>query len=235
MMMETGDFCVYCGGRDDLTDDHVPPECIFPKPRPANLVKVRGCKSCNCGASKDDEHFRMMLCMSEEVGESTEAQKHWPVILRALRRPQASGMKTALLRSMHPVGVMTPGGLFLGTQVGFNVSLERIFRVVKRIVRGLYFKERGQRLPEGYDVLVHCDDTLISMPSAGLEHLHQRVLLPLAATDPKIIAAGVFFYRYLAAEDNPAASAWALTFYERKSFLATVGPAMAAVPGAPTR
>src|SRR4051812_42325353 len=74
-MMKVGvdDFCVYCGATEDLTDDHVPPECIFPKGRRTGLVKVRACRRCNGGASKDDEYFRMMLCMSEEAGESPEA------------------------------------------------------------------------------------------------------------------------------------------------------------------
>ena len=60
------DFCVYCGGTDDLTDDHVPPKTIFPKPRPSGLITVRSCKKCNCGSSRDDEHFRMMLCLRHD-------------------------------------------------------------------------------------------------------------------------------------------------------------------------
>jgi hypothetical protein len=48
--------------------------------------------------------------------------------------------------------------------------------------------------------------------------------LPLAERPATIIAPGAFFYRFMLDEDNPAASAWALTFYERKTFLAITGP-----------
>jgi hypothetical protein len=166
----------------------------------------------------------MMLCLSQDVGESPEAQKNWAPIFRSLRRPQAQGMTNALLRSVRPVQAMTWGGVHLGTRMGFKVDLARINRVIARTVRGLYFKETGRRLPDDFEVGVHCDDTLIAESPANLEKLRQTIILPLAAVPPKIIAPGVFFYRFLLAEDNPAASAWALTFYERRSFLALTGP-----------
>jgi hypothetical protein len=223
--MSITDFCVYCGATEDLTDDHVPPECIFPKPRPAGLITVRACKSCNASASKDDEYFRMMLCMSEDVGESSEARKNLPVIVRSLERPAAAGMKAALFRNTSRVAVMTQGGLYLGHRLAYNVTLERICRVVGRTVRGLYFREMGRRLPKGYDVQVHCDDTLRATPQDALAELHATILLPLSSVEPKVVVPGVFEYRFKAAQDNEAISAWALTFYERKPFLALVGPA----------
>jgi hypothetical protein len=218
------DVCVYCGSPDNLTTDHVPPDNIFPSPKPSCLITVRACKTCNSGASKDDEHFRMMLCLSQDVGDSPEAQKNWPSIFRSLRRPEARGMTKALLESIRPVQAITGGGIHLGMRMGLKVNLERINRVVERTVRGLYFSERKQRLPAGYGVLVHCDETLKRLPPDCLEQLQQTVILPLAAVEPKIVAPGVFFYRLMMAEDNPAASAWALTFYERRSFLAITGP-----------
>jgi hypothetical protein len=105
------------------------------------------------------------------------------------------------------------------------VDLERIFRVVNRTVRGLHFKESGHRLEDGYEVTVHSNDTLLAIAPKVLEQLHQTILLPLAAIEPKIIAPGVFFYRFLVAADNPSVAAWALTFYDRKTFLAIVAPA----------
>jgi hypothetical protein len=230
---EARDFCVYCGGVDDLTDDHVPPQGIFPKPRPpGGLVKVRACRACNGGASKDDEYFRLMLCLSQDVGESPEAQKHWEPILKSLTREQARGMASALFRSIHPVQAMTWGGVHLGPKIGFDVDLERISRVIERTVRGLHFHELNRRPAEGSDVLVHCDETLIRLPPQALGNARQKIILPLAGVEPKVVAPGVFSYRFLVAQDKPAASAWALTFYERKSFLAIVTPVDA--PASPT-
>jgi hypothetical protein len=221
---EFEDFCVYCGSVESLEDDHVPPKGIFPKPRPNSLITVRACKSCNHRASKDDEYFRMMLCLSQDVGESPEAQKNWAAVFRSLERPEAQGMTKAFLGRIHPVQAMTWSGIHLGKKIGFDVDLERINRVIARTVRGLYFHEWKQRLPEGYDVAVHCDETLIRLPPDISAEFQRMVILPMASVEPKIIAPGVFFYRFLVAEDSPLASAWCMTFYERKTFLAITGP-----------
>ena len=222
---EFADFCVYCGSveKDNLSDDHVPPESVFPKPRPGGLITVRACKTCNGGASKDDEYFRMMLCLSQDAGDSTEAQKNWAPILRSLERPQAQGMKKALLESIRPVQAMTWSGIHLGVKMGFHIEFDRISRVIERTVRGLYFNEQKRRLPDGHDVVVYCDENLIRLPPDSLATFHQTINLPLAAVAPKVIAPGVFHYRFLIAEGGPA-SAWALTFYERKTFLAITAP-----------
>src|SRR5262249_35122829 len=122
-----------------------------------------------------DEHFRMMLCLSQDVGESPEAQKHWEAIFRSLQRPQARGMTTALLGSVGPVQAMTWGGIHVGTRLAFKVDLERINRVISRTVRGLYFKEMGRRLPEDVDVSVLCDETLIRQSREYQERMKEKV------------------------------------------------------------
>lgn len=220
---ETEISCVYCGSMDNLGKDHVPPKGIFPPPRPDGLITVRACRACNGGASQDDEYLRTMLCLSQNVGESSEAQKNWTQIFRSLARPQARGMTNAFLQSMHPVQAKTWSGIYLGTMMGFSVNMERINRVIERTVRGLYFHEWKRRLPEDHIVDVFCADTLIGLPPENLTHFQQTIILPLASVDPKIIAPGVFSYRFLVAADGPA-SAWALTFYDRKTFLAITTP-----------
>jgi hypothetical protein len=60
--MKQEPFCVYCGATENLTEDHVPPQCLFPKPRP-RLIKVPACKACHAPTSKDDEYFRMGVCI----------------------------------------------------------------------------------------------------------------------------------------------------------------------------
>src|SRR5471030_1318304 len=89
-------FCVYCGATDDLSDDHIPPKNLFPKPRPLNLITVLACRvKCNGSASMDDEYFRHCLCMSEKVGRNPEAAKNRPAIFRSLENPKAPGLKKA--------------------------------------------------------------------------------------------------------------------------------------------
>lgn len=58
--------CVYCGVIGPITDDDIPPKCLFKKPRPA-LVKVPSCPPCNNSVSDDDENFRTMLALRHDL------------------------------------------------------------------------------------------------------------------------------------------------------------------------
>lgn len=59
------EFCALCAG-EACTEDHVPPQNLYPKPRRPNLQlhTVPACKSCNNGASTDDEELNMIVGVS---------------------------------------------------------------------------------------------------------------------------------------------------------------------------
>ena len=59
--------CTYCGKPKPETTNHIPPACLFPSPRPSDLITVPCCLDCNGGASKDDEYFRMMMVMRRDA------------------------------------------------------------------------------------------------------------------------------------------------------------------------
>lgn len=61
-------ICVYCGRPEGGTDDHIPPENLFGKPRPPDLIKVPACLTCNRSCSKDDEYFRLKVGLNQDVG-----------------------------------------------------------------------------------------------------------------------------------------------------------------------
>jgi len=48
-----------------VTDDHLPPRNIFPKPQPNNvdLITVPACSKCNEGSSRDDEEFKLYISL----------------------------------------------------------------------------------------------------------------------------------------------------------------------------
>jgi hypothetical protein len=224
VMTSASENCLYCGVVGDLTDDHVPPENLFPKPRPGNLVEVRACLACNGGASKDDEYFRQCLCLAEQTRGHDEATKNHAPVLRALNREQAPGLRASFLQSLRRVPEHTPGGLYLGHRLAFEVDLARLFRVVERTVKGLYFRETGQRLPDGYDVRVHSDETLATLDPRDLEEDTRNVIAPLQRLEPKVIGNDVFAYRHWIAPEDARISVWLLTFYRDISFLAITGP-----------
>ena len=62
-------WCYLCRATENLTRDHVPPENLFPKPKPSNLITVPCCKTCNEGFSKLDEQFRAFVSSAANVTE----------------------------------------------------------------------------------------------------------------------------------------------------------------------
>lgn len=53
--------CYLCGTKENLTRDHIPPENLFPKPKPNNLVTVACCNNCNSELKLIDESFRVFV------------------------------------------------------------------------------------------------------------------------------------------------------------------------------
>jgi hypothetical protein len=216
--------CTYCGSGENLTDDHVPPKNVFPKPRPSDLVTVPACKKCNEDISEDEEYFRLKLCLSEQVGNSPDARKNREVILRSLKRPEATGFKQSFLSDIRSIWHRTPAGIYRGKRLAFEVDLHRIFRVVEKSVRGLFFHETGNRLHPSYMVNIHSNETLEECSAELLEELKQTIRIPLAQLSPRIIGNGVFSYRCHITKEDPFFSVWSLTFYEQVSFLCLTGP-----------
>jgi len=210
--------CTYCGKLNPETVDHIPPVCLFPKPRPSDLVTVPCCFSCNKGSSKDDEYFKLTFVIRQDVGDQPAGQKLLSSTLRGLENPRKRGMLRALIRNMGRNAVHSPSGLYLGISPTFNVDLERLGRVTNRIVRGLFYKEFDRRLPESHDVQ--------SFAESGLRHLNVDLLTTvrsmagiLKSGPPRMIGDGIFEYWYQATAEDSNTSVWLLRFFASESFL----------------
>jgi len=84
--------CVYCGQTElKLTRDHVPPKCLFQRPRP-KLITVPACHACNDAFKLDDEYFRAAVCI-EAAYFNSSATELW-------QRTVAPGMGTGLRKSL---------------------------------------------------------------------------------------------------------------------------------------
>ncbi len=105
-----------------------------------------------------------------------------------------------------------------------NVDLERIFRVVRRTIRGILYFETGHQLEDGFELDVHCNETLADQPFDVLQDLKSMIFEPLACIEPKTIGAGIFSYRYWICPENKNLSVWALVYYEGLAFFGISGP-----------
>ncbi len=214
--------CIYCGSGPPLEDDHIPPKNLFARPRPSNLITVPACSNCNRQASKDDEYFRLVLTLRQDVSEHPDIAALLPNVIRSLKKPRKVGFRGALLKSLRNVPLATPGGIYLGQVGGYNVDLARLDRVASRIIRGLVYHELGIRLDEDYDVAVYSEDGLAHNDLPTLAELRKTILEPLSIRPAKMIGNDVFEYRYSLTDRSDASSAWLLVFYGRIRFLGLV-------------
>lgn len=216
-------LCVHCNRVEAVTVDHVPPACLFPSPRPNNLVTVPSCEGCNRGASKDDEYFRMTLVMRRDVPDNPDTQRLLDAVHRSFAKPQKRGMVQALLQNVRQVHLRSPAGLYLGLDWAYDVDLERLGRVTNRIVKGLYYREFGQALPPECGVR--------SFAGSGLRGINndmrarvQQTVQALLQKPRKTISSAIFEYWYDATHEDPFISAWLFRFFQRESFLCLTAP-----------
>ena len=146
-------FCTLCGKRRKLTDDHIPPRCLFPKGSRQNLITVKACNRCNMRTSSDDEYLRLILASNKDSAACAQVQALLPTITRSLTRPEARRFANAFLSTIQNVDIVTRGGVYLYTAKGFSVDQPRLERIITKMVRGLFFKEFGRRLPSSHEVM----------------------------------------------------------------------------------
>ncbi|CAG1770649.1 hypothetical protein BAC3_01229 [uncultured bacterium] len=215
------DMCAYCGSRDNLDSDHVPPKNLFLKPRPTNIITVPACPVCHSGTSKDDEYFRLKLCLRSNASEHPKAKAIWNSIFRSLNRKEATGLRSSFLSDIRRVRLHTQAGLYIGSTLAHDVDVNRIRRVVERTVRGLYFAESCNPLGLSNEVSIYTNEDI---SADKLDELNQTILTPLAAVAPKVIGDNVFLYRFHIENENPVYSVWGLSFYAKVPFLCFTGP-----------
>ncbi len=154
-----------------------------------------------------------------------------PAVYRGLGKSRKRGMFHGLLRSMRSVSVKTPAGLYVGSAEAYDVDLERLGRVADRIVKGLYFKEFGTRLPSTHGVRSFAESGLTEIDSDMRSTVGQTVAA-LMSKPPRVIGEGVFEYWFQARPEDPATTAWLMRFYAVESFFCITAPHSASPAGA---
>ena len=203
--------CVYCGASQAGTLDHVPPSCLFPSPRPSDLITVPSCRSCNLGASLDDEYFKAVVVMNSEFGTSSAVRRLRPSVERSFQR---SGFVQGLLKraSEEDQAQRRNRG-----SAAYEVDSARLALTVRRIVLGLYYHHTGHCLAPNAAVRV----------CLGRDPSHS-----VAADWPagewnsgtSISQADVFAYRFRLKAPH-CVSFWTLRFFESLYFGCLTAPA----------
>lgn len=207
-------ICTYCGRNTILTKDHVPPNNLFISGT-LGRIKVPACEPCNNSYKRDDEYFRLAITSGHEPHEPRS-----DVTLEAISKlaaPEKTGLRTMMLSRIREVEVFTPGGLYLGNAFGMDVDPIRVYRVLRRVLRGLVFHHLNQRLTPVYEPTVVWfgeiyDDT------PGMD----QVFAALRNAERRSIGGHVFSYRFVAVGDPLERSVWYMCFFEHYEFLGFV-------------
>ncbi len=196
--------CTYCGQIRERHDDHVPPECLFPAPKPSNLITVPCCEPCNREFGKDDEFFKTAISLTLDGKQSPHIQAVIDSSVRSLGRKNRDGYRALFLKNAQRVFVKDTAGVLVPT-FAIGVDQERILRFGRRLVRGLYFATTHSRLPDSCQVQTVVNDLPFDDQFAAY-------MLSLPA---RIIHEDVFAYRYCIDGDDPRFSGWIFAFYKR--------------------
>lgn len=188
-----------------MTRDHVPPKNLLSKPLPSDLVTVPSCHTCNESYKLDDEYFRLKITLGIDP-------EWFPIAVGAidrLRKPTKRGLAKKVLSDLS------------ADKRWSGVDRERVERVARRIVLGLFFHHTGDPLPKNAELRVWFP--CFGDPLPNYEPL-AALLDRLAAETDHRIGDGVFTYRVLLEYGRPGVSVWRLCFYEKNEIVAETAP-----------
>jgi len=216
-------ICAYCGQTKPVTDDHVPPKNLFPKPRPSDLITVPICDECNCGTSTDDEYFRLVVSMQFRAAQHPDAQRVLSAVYRSLERPEARGLRIAFLNRVREVSLISRLGLYVGKTGVYEVDHPRLERVAERIVRGLFFHHTGEPVPSTCGVKAWCFEGR-TLPDE-MKQVLGDIVGGLQGSKSHELGNRTFRYKFSFVEESdehPHSSAWVFSVYEAVDFLVLI-------------
>lgn len=143
----TPQLCAYCGEaivRGQGNREHFVPKCLWRRlPRGVATVPVH--KSCNDAYSHDADYFRTVMA-TDPV-----AMKH-PTGLDVAMGPVKSlinNHRGQFLQQAPDLAFrdhFTPAGIYVGKAWSFTIDDDRLLRILRNIVKGMFYKIYGRPL-----------------------------------------------------------------------------------------
>lgn len=206
-------ICVFCEKIAD-TKEHIPAKHFFKGVQEKELITVPSCHKCNASFQKDEVFFRQfnagfLMDRSPAAKDLMDNE-----ITRSIRRRPALAIQ--MFNQMKLVDAYTGSGIYLGKKTAYKISdfdRNRIDRVVKKIIQGLFFHEFNQILPK---------DWIIRVVWVNLKVQKELNLIELEKTLRwKVIKEDIFAYG-LSYVPKSYQSIWMLDFFKVPLFYALV-------------
>lgn len=195
--------CALCGSNDVVGGyDHLPPQAIFRKPRPKNLITVPACIKCNNGSSKDDEVFKTFLAFLLGISPATDS------LFKSAISTARKKFSRYILANMQRAYLTTPSGIIYdqGYTIPFTPEIANAFEsVIRRITTGLYYHHFGNKY------IGHNTAFQMRFHNTLTKEMIDQVVFSVNR-----IGEGHFTYGYAkAVEDSKCITLWLFEFYEK--------------------
>ena len=201
-------ICYLCGQKiiGKVSKEHVPPKQfyakVFRQDRSPNLLTLPSHEDCNKSYQDDEDYFFAAL-----AGLNEDAQIHdWLMddVRSKIWRNDARGLRQKVLSEFSK----TTSGIYLPSNlVAKKFDIERVSRVVWKIVRGLCFYHYSRFLPANVKHAIRIYQIQDKPPKIYRDHLMDK---PVFGEYPEI-----FVYRFARVSNKDSLSAlWALIFWQ---------------------
>jgi len=204
-------ICVLCGEKEATTSDHIPPLGLYPKPRDhdINFHTVPACIECNRGTSKEDEEFKVGMCLGTSLNRGEDGRLiDWVAGTIAHNKRLGHHVldNSQLVR-------MTDGDGTHQDYVKITFPSDAYEVVAKKIIKGLYWRETGKILSKQANIWIR--------PVAALDKstLDSFITL-LRVQEEQTLNKDTFSYR--CELSNEKQSFWGCSFFGAHSFFALV-------------
>lgn len=203
--------CAYCGQHAVEKEHVVAKSLLVDRDTP---VIVPSCSECNKAKSLDDDYLRDVFAIRLETsGLPQMREKRDKMVRSALRQGRMSPGK-GILSTFHKRPVVLPGGRTILWQGVVKADRSRIFRGIRWIVRGLYYRHFQTTLPLDADLRWRYFE--------GEEQVREfEAIWPRAQCGPFVVGS-CLSYKINAFSDVPGYSEWVLVFYDRLLYVFTV-------------
>jgi hypothetical protein len=201
------EICYLCGKKLDkeeaISRDHVPPRQFYPsairKNTNLNLFTLPTHTACNKSYQKDEDYF--VNSLGPLAKSSYAGNELWEDISHQMSRSESKKLILKILKEFErrPSGIILPHG-----KVGKRYNVKRTGRIIWKITRGLFYKEKEKILPED---TIHYIGRILGKYEKPTEEL-----ILVASTAPsKGQYFKVFDYKYIN-QDN--LYLWAMRFWD---------------------